>query len=256
MNTFSSTTATKFSPRMLKTLLLLVASSCCLGLVAGNVVFADIPANTRRKPGETIEISWTVNTPSNPTQASSQPFKLTLRAATKQVHDIQDNIPQTNSTLRVTIPVAATGGNHSFYAEYPDTQSKQISGRFWIDAPIVSSTAAPPSSTDPAQPAQPAPAADTGMSGAALAGIIGGVVVILLGVALIFYFRHRRRIAERVANSHKPEESKEGFGNGAYSKNGDKESLTRSAGSGGGPVGNIGAPVIGGLASGGASGAA
>ncbi|KAG0324599.1 hypothetical protein BG000_002150 [Podila horticola] len=220
--------------------LLLVASSW-IGIVSANINFAAIPANLMLKPGDFYNVSWTVNTPTDAAQVNMNPFTLQLRAVTEQRYNLQANVAQNSTTTRIQIPSGATGGGHKFYADYQGTVGPNVamSGLFNISGPIVPLTPTSTGSTSGARPTESgAPAADTGMSAGALAGIIGGVVVLLMGVALMFYFRHRRRIAQRVADSRSMDESKEGFG--AYSKNQDKESLTRSAGSGGGPAGSIG----------------
>ncbi|KAG0011538.1 hypothetical protein BGZ81_002119 [Podila clonocystis] len=235
------------TPKMAQALLLVVSS--WIGIVSANVNFAAIPATLTLKPGDFYDVIWTVNTPTNATLVNMNPFMLQLRAVTNQRYDLQANVTQSSGTARIQIPSEATGGGHKFYAAYqgnPLGPNIAMSGLFNIAGPPGSTTG----TNSGAQPTQSgAPTADTGMSGGALAGIIGGVVVLLLGVALIFYFRHRRRIAERVADSRSMSESKEGFG--AYSKNQDKESLTRSAGSGGGPAGSISGGSAAGAAAGG-----
>ncbi|KAG0087434.1 hypothetical protein BGZ92_007331 [Podila epicladia] len=231
------------SSKTLKKALLLAASSW-ISIVSANINFAAIPAGLELKPGDFYVVNWTVNTPTNVTMVNMNPFTLQLRAVTQQRYNLQTNVLQNSTTARIQIPADATGGGHKFYADYqgnPLGPNVAMSGQFNILGRIETPTATG-STTGTGSGAHPtesgAPAADTGMSGGALAGIIGGVVVLFLGVALLFYFRHRRRIAERVADSRSMDESKEGFG--AYSKNQDKESLTRSAGSGGGPAGSIG----------------
>ncbi|KAG0025603.1 hypothetical protein BGZ82_009922 [Podila clonocystis] len=235
------------TPKMAQVLLLAVSS--WIGIVSANVNFAAIPATLMLKPGDSYDVIWTVSTPTNATMVNMNPFTLQLRAVTNQRYTLQANVTQSSGTARIQIPLEATGGGHKFYADYqgnPLGPNTAMSGLFNIAGPPGSTT----STNSGAQPTESgAPAADTGMSGGALAGIIGGVVVLFLGVALIFYFRHRRRIAERVADSRSMSESKEGFG--AYSKNQDKESLTRSAGSGGGPAGSIGSSSAAGAAAGG-----
>ncbi|KAG0203536.1 hypothetical protein BGX28_004218 [Mortierella sp. GBA30] len=224
-------------------LLLLVLSWA--NTAAANIVFVNFAPNTTFKPGDNVVVRWSTQPAGNGTVESAQPFNLELRALSTQRYDIMRGISQSAFTVTVQIPSNATGGKHSFYAFYQgDNQPPNVrTNQFIIEAPFVNPTIAAPGSTatGPSTPNHSgSPAADTGLSGGALAGIIGGVVVLLLLVALIFFFRHRRRVvaANKVGNGSSVDDHKErGFTSGpdAYnSKNQDKESLTRSAGSAGG----------------------
>ncbi|KAF8933424.1 hypothetical protein CPC16_008137 [Podila verticillata] len=232
--------------KMAQTLLLVAASSCWIGIVSANIAFVKFPAAVTLNPGDFFNISFTVNTPTNASLVNMNPFTLQLRAATQQRYDLQTNVAQVARTLLVQIPTNCTGGIHKFYADYQGSTGPQISDQITITGP--------PSSTGPgsgtgtgARPTNTGTPTDTGMSAGALAGIIGGVVVLFLVVALMFFCRHRRRVAERVADSRSMGESKEGFG----AKNQGKESYTRLDGSSGGP-GSIGgaASMTGGAAGG------
>ncbi|KAF9952785.1 hypothetical protein BGZ72_005913 [Mortierella alpina] len=214
-------------------------------IASANIVFASFPTNTTVKPGDNIEVNWRRQNVTIGTAENLEPFNLVLRALTGQGYAIQNDVPQDALKQTVRIPIEATGGKHSFYAFYRGGAVKSVaSNQFNITgtevyvttAPAATATNTDPSATHPAGK----PAEDTGLSGGALAGIIGGAVVLLLGVALIFFFRNRRRVAEAKANngSSTDDHKERGFTSGpdAYSsKNQDKESLTRSAGSGGGP---------------------
>ncbi|KAG9324235.1 hypothetical protein KVV02_002182 [Mortierella alpina] len=220
-----------------------VLVSSWASIASANIVLTGFPQNTTVKPGDSLEVSWKI-LPANGTVENLDPFDLSLRALSGQGYSIQRGIPQNALKLIVQIPTEATGGKHSFYAFYQKDVKSTASNQFVIEGPVVSMTSAPtPTGTD-ADPSgtHPAgkPSEDSGLSGGALAGVIGGAVVLLLLVALIFFFRNRRRVAEAKANngSSTDDHKERGFTSGpdAYSsKNQDKESLTRSAGSGGGP---------------------
>ncbi|KAF9191494.1 hypothetical protein BGZ51_007208 [Haplosporangium sp. Z 767] len=177
------------------------------------------------------------------------PFNVVLRALTGQRYTIQENLAQNLRTFRAQIPTTATGGKANipqiatFYADYTgnDGLKSVSSNQIVISGAIVTTTSNAPTATatDSTQPNGSAPASDTGISGGMLAGIIGGVVVVLLLVAMVFISRNRRRVAVAKADSPSTDDHKErGFTSGPdtySSKSEDKESLTRSAGSGGGP---------------------
>ncbi|CAO3571452.1 unnamed protein product [Mortierella alpina] len=212
-------------------------------IASANVVFIGFAQNTTVKPGASMEVNWKIQ-PANGTVENLEPFDLVLRALTGQGYSIQKAVPQNLLKLAVRIPAEATGGKHSFYAFLQGGVKSVASNQFVIEGPEVSMTSAPSATSTDTNSSATLPAAkpseDTGLSGGALAGIIGGAVVLLLLVALIFFFRSRRRVAEaKDSNGSSTDDHKErGFTSGpdAYSsKNQDKESLTRSAGSGGGP---------------------
>ncbi|KAF9350191.1 hypothetical protein BGX26_011601 [Mortierella sp. AD094] len=208
--------------------------------ISANIAFVNFPANLTLNPGDPITIRWGPAPPDNGTVADLGNFNLLLRALTGQKYTIQTNVSQALGTFAAKIPLTATGGKGS------------SSNQFVINAPVVTTTAAA-TPTDTSTPGGSAP--DTGLSGAALAGIIGGVVVILVLVSLIFFCRHRRRVAVANSDNRSMDDNKEaGFtsGPGAYGskKNQDKESLTKSAGSAGGLAdgGMVSIPINGGPA--------
>ncbi|KAF9968785.1 hypothetical protein BGZ70_007671 [Mortierella alpina] len=213
-------------------------------IASANIVFIGFPQNTTVKPGASLEVIWRIQPPAVGAPENSEPFDLVLRAFTGQGYSIQKGVRQSALKLSVQIPAEATGGKHSFYAFHQGGVKAVASNQFVIEGLEVFTTSAPAATSTNADPSATLPAAkpseDTGLSGGALAGIIGGAVVLLLLVALIFFFRNRRRVAEAKENngSSMDDHKERGFTSGpdAYSsKNQDKESLTRSAGSGGGP---------------------
>ncbi|KAF9956966.1 hypothetical protein BGZ65_002315 [Modicella reniformis] len=233
--------------RGLPLLLLVLVALSWIGTISASIRFT-LPNGLTYKPNDFVPLNWTLIKPVANGIDNTNPFTVILRAASGQRYEIQSNVVQAALTVKVRIPAAATGGPHSFYAYYVGGDKSSGSSQFNITGPIVTIT--PPAGTDapdapdaPATPETtnaPATSADTGISGGMLAGIIGGAVVVLLATAMLFISRHRRRVADAKHETRSMEDIKEpGFtsGPGAYgSKDQDKESLTRSAGSGGGPV--------------------
>ncbi|KAF9327148.1 hypothetical protein BG006_009501 [Podila minutissima] len=206
-----------------------------------DVVFVKYPANTRINPGDPIVVKWTQVVPAT---VSSEPFTLLLRALSGQSYVIQRGVAQNLLTLNVNIPANATGGLHSFRADYPGTggsSSNQITitGRIVNITTTTTAAATLPPNTASTISTTPTPhtsednkESSGGLSGAALGGIIGGVVVFFLLIALIFFFRHRRRVRER--SDHSKPDNKENYGH-LSSRNGSVAMTTRSM-NGPGPV--------------------
>ncbi|KAI1315694.1 hypothetical protein EDD11_000468 [Mortierella claussenii] len=225
--------------------------------ISANIVFIDFPATLTVKPGEMLNVTWRNAAVDNGTVADMKNFTLSLHALTGQKYTVMTSIAQAAFSSLVRIPINATGGKHSFYANYQSNIKDASSNQFIISGPSVT-TPATATATNPAGTGGPTtPSQDTGMSGTVLAGIIAGVVAVLILVALIFFCRHRRRVAvankNGDSNSRSMDDNKEaGFtsGPGAYGskKHQDKESLTRSAGSAGGPLdgGMVAVPLNGG----------
>ncbi|KAG0330449.1 hypothetical protein BGZ99_003020 [Dissophora globulifera] len=203
--------------------LLLFAVISWMQTVSANIAFVNYPANTVLKSGAQVNVTWRAASPANGTALDTASFSLVLRALTGQHYNIRDN--------------------HSFYAYYTGTLkgASTSMSQFNISGPIVTTASPNPTTTTAAasKPTGTTPAmGGGGLSGAALGGVIVGVIAALLLTALIFFCRHRRRVAEAKHTSRSMDDNKEaGFtsGSGAYgSKHQDKESLTRSAGAGGG----------------------
>ncbi|KAG0249446.1 hypothetical protein BG011_009309, partial [Mortierella polycephala] len=178
-------------------------------------------------------------TPADGVATNTEPINLELRALSGQRYDIISGVAQELYTITVNVPLEATGGKHSFYAYYSTNVKATSSNQFNVSGPIVMpTTAAPtttlvptntqgsttttttttPSTTHSATPTS-TQESDGGISGAALGGIIGGVTAFLLFIALIFFFRHRRRVRER--NQHtRLEDTKEGYSETSISRSG------------------------------------
>ncbi|KAF8932716.1 hypothetical protein BGZ58_006861 [Dissophora ornata] len=222
-------------------------------LASANIAFTSLQDNLSLKPGASVVLTWRTVTANGTSDLAD--FTLVLRALSGQKYTIQSDVPQAQFTLTVQIPSTATGGMHSFYAYYTGSLkgSSTSTNQFSITGAVVTTPAtgtATTTSTTTSTPATKTPTTvDNGISGAAIAGIIAAVVVLLLVTALVFFNRHRRRIAVAQSRGRAMDDNKEaGFtsGPGAYgSKNQDKVSLTKSAGSGGGPVdgGMVAAPL-------------
>ncbi|KAG0038639.1 hypothetical protein BGZ82_011370 [Podila clonocystis] len=170
-----------------------------------DVVFAKYPANTLVKPGDPIVVKWTEVVPAAGV-ANTEPFTLLLRAYSGQAYVIQRAVAQNLLTLNVNIPLQATGGLHSFRADYTGAggiSSNQITITGDIVNVTTTTTTLPPASTTTSTMTTPHTTGEAnkessgGLSGGAIGGIIGGVVVLFLLIALIFFFRHRRRARER-----------------------------------------------------------
>ncbi|KAF9955069.1 hypothetical protein BGZ70_010362 [Mortierella alpina] len=206
-----------------------------LSTVCANISFVRIPP-TILQPGETIELQWNIVTPTAGTLDTQEPFNLQLRALSGQRYDLNKLIPQAAAKLRVVIPKEATGGLHSFYADYtgPINVKPTASNQFNITGAIVTTTTAGPTSTlgptasitapnGKGSPSSQSPdsqaATDQGLSGGAIGGIIAGVVIFLLLIALIFFARHRRLVRER--NQHtRLDDSKESYSESVMARSG------------------------------------
>ncbi|KAG0048379.1 hypothetical protein BGZ83_006661 [Gryganskiella cystojenkinii] len=174
---------------------------------SANVKFNNI-VTLPLKPGDAMTVTWTEVNATNGTVLNTLPFNLVLRALTGQKYNVQNNVPQEQLTVKVTIPKAATGGKHSWYADYTgsDGLTGVSSNQFNITGDIVpttvpaqvatSTSAITSTPTDAGHPGTGG-SGGGGLSGGALGGIIGGVIGLLLIVALIFFFRHRRLVRER-----------------------------------------------------------
>ncbi|KAG0347226.1 hypothetical protein BG004_008139 [Podila humilis] len=228
--------------------LALIAALASIDPALANIVFTKFAENTLVNPGSVVVLRWVqVATVPTGTAVNTEPFTLLLRALTGQTYVIQRNVPQNLLTLAVTIPMEATGGLHSFRADY--TGAGGIStNQLTISGPIRTTTTvtlAPTSTTSesttttisqtPHTTNEAEKESSGGLSGGALGGIIGGVVALLLLVALVFFFRHRRRMRERNEGS-KLDDSKENYGH-LTSRDGSVAMAARSMnGVPGGPV--------------------
>ncbi|KAG0373430.1 hypothetical protein BGX24_011702 [Mortierella sp. AD032] len=242
-------TATKTQKTSKRTLLWTLAAVAALATTATAEISFTTPATNglSYRPGDLVTLTWTID----PAPAvNTQNFDLSLRALSTQRYNIQTNVAQNLLTLEVRIPANVTGGLHSFYAFYrggavPPLKSNASTRQFHIPLPIVNPTTpasdAPATRTGTAPDATgTAPAAGGGsgggMSPVVLGGIIAGVIVVLMAVAMVFLGRHKRRVAEGrkdgTSRSMDGKGGKEGAGGGGGHQ--DKESLTKSAGSAGG----------------------
>ncbi|KAF9193582.1 hypothetical protein BGZ51_002870 [Haplosporangium sp. Z 767] len=157
--------------------------------------------------------------PTNGTVENIEPFNLVLRALSGQRYNILSGVAQDLFTVTVQVPMDATGGKHSFYAYYTGNLKATSSNQFNVSGPIVTPATETPTTTLPTNTqGSGAPSttptstqgSDGGISGAALGGIIGGVTAFLLFIALIFFFRHRRRVREQSQHT-RLEDTKEGY---------------------------------------------
>ncbi|KAG0211608.1 hypothetical protein BGX28_007659 [Mortierella sp. GBA30] len=211
-----------------------------LTTVYANIAFVKIPSPTIVKPGDSLNLQWTIVTPVVGTPETAEPFNLVLRAYSGQTYDVQKLVPQTLTKLTVVIPKGATGGLHSFLADYTGpvnvkgAQSNQfnVTGEVvpTTTAAIITSTAGPTTTVSggsrsnsntatPSHGTQASNEGDGGLSGGALAGIISGAVVFFLLIALIFFFRHRRLVRERSQHT-RLEDSKESYGETSTARSG------------------------------------
>ncbi|KAF9585003.1 hypothetical protein BGW38_004336 [Lunasporangiospora selenospora] len=146
-------------------------------------------------PGQKMTVTWRYLTvpPKNQT-LNTEPFRLVLRALSGQVHEIMDMVPQTLLRYEIPIPATATGGKHSVYCYYagPNAPKAVSTNQFNITGDVIdtattpvatSTSAASGTSTSPrsTQTATDRNSNDSskssgGLSGAALGGIIAGVV--------------------------------------------------------------------------------
>ncbi|KAG0312515.1 hypothetical protein BGZ99_009462 [Dissophora globulifera] len=199
-----------------------LSSLTWLQSVSANIKFNPIPVVTAANPGDVITITW-VEVNANGTTLDTNPINIFLRALTGQQYELNKGVPQNDLSAVVTLPKTATGGLHSFYADYSSDGLKSVSSsQFNITGPIVTTTAPAPIGTPtrtgaPAQTA--APGSGGGLSGAVLGGIIGGVVAFLLVVAIFFFCRHRRRVREHSEHT-RLEDTKESFSEASASRSG------------------------------------
>ncbi|KAF9385253.1 hypothetical protein CPC16_008056 [Podila verticillata] len=223
----------------ISTALALALSS--INLAWANVAFVKFANNYVVNPGDPVIVRWTEVVPTNGT-VNNDPFDLLLRAYSGQSYMIQRGVAQNLLTVTVNIPNNATGGLHSFRADY--TGSGGISSnQLTITGKIVnvtSTTTLPLSTTTttsttgkPLTTGEGNKESSGGLSGGALGGIIGGVVALLLLIALIFFFRHRRRVRERSDHS-KLNDNKENYGH-LSSRDGSVAMTSRSM-NGPGPI--------------------
>ncbi|KAF9360058.1 hypothetical protein BGX26_010604 [Mortierella sp. AD094] len=202
--------------------------------VRANIDFTRIPPQVV-DPGSLMPVRWVIDN-ANVTTPNTQPFNLVLRALSGQVYNIANGLDQSILLYNAIIPAQATGGYHSFYAEYTgaiktsstSTNQFNISGAV-VQIPkttttITTTTTLVASNTHTPTTGTPASATQTnqessGLSGGALGGIIGGVVVVLLLVALIFFFRHRRLVRERSQHT-RLDDSKESYSETTMARSG------------------------------------
>ncbi|KAF9289541.1 hypothetical protein BGZ68_009123 [Mortierella alpina] len=206
-----------------------------LSTVCANISFARIPP-TIMQPGESMELQWTIAPVPTGTLETTEPFNLVLRALSGQRYDLNKLIPQDALKLRVVLPKEATGGLHSFYADYtgPINVKATASNQFNISGAVVPTTTVGPTSTLGPTASVTAPhgsgsssshtpnsqaSSDGGLSGGALGGIIAGVVIFLLLIALIFFVRHRRLVRERSQHT-RLDDSKESYGETSMARSG------------------------------------
>ncbi|KAF9938171.1 hypothetical protein BGZ67_000434 [Mortierella alpina] len=206
-----------------------------LSTVCANISFVRIPP-TIVQPGETIELQWNIVTPVAGTLDTQEPFNLQLRALSGQRYDLNKLVAQTAAKLRVVIPKEATGGLHSFYADYtgPINVKPTASNQFNITGAVVTTTTMGPTSTLGPTTSVTGPhgsgsssshtpdsqaSSDGGLSGGALGGIIAGVVIFLLLIALIFFVRHRRLVRERSQHT-RLDDSKESYSETSMARSG------------------------------------
>ncbi|KAF9411836.1 hypothetical protein BGZ94_001221 [Podila epigama] len=229
--------------------LTLLSALASLTPALGNVVFNKFPDTTVVQPGSTVVLRWThVVAPPAGTAVNNEPFILLLRALSGQSYVIQRDVPQDLLTLSVVVPSIATGGKHSFRADYAGAGGIS-SNQFNITGNIITTTsispptattttnAATPGVTNPVTPdANDGKESSGGLSGAALGGIVGGVVALLMFLAFIFFFRKRRLARERNEHS-RTGDSKENHGHLTSRDDRSMPMTTRSMGSPGGPNG-------------------
>jgi len=81
-----------------------------IGNTEANVLFANIPTVKAIKPGDTMNVTWTMGPAPNGTALDNANFDLQLRAFTGQRYVIRNNVAQSLLLLLVEIPKNATGG--------------------------------------------------------------------------------------------------------------------------------------------------
>ncbi|KAF9932068.1 hypothetical protein FBU30_008998 [Linnemannia zychae] len=214
--------------------------STLAAIVSAEITFTSPPANQTYRPGDFVALTWTVDTPApgSTVPPNTEPFDLVLRALSGQRYDIQAGVVQSLLSFRAQIPASVTGGLHSFYADYRGTVAGQKNGvstrQFNIPLPIVNVTSTRPPTGPATSTAPPGPGdipadgsnggsgSKGGFSPVVLGGIIIGVIVALLAVAMVFLSRHRRRkSAENKAGSSRSMEG--GHGGSKEGKQQDKE---------------------------------
>ncbi|KAF9438137.1 homeodomain transcription factor ste12 [Entomortierella beljakovae] len=193
--------------------------------VDANIKFARVNTTRAYNPGDVIVLTWADDI-FNITAPNLDPFDLSLRALTGQRYAIQSNVSQSLLQFRVTLPLEATGGLHSFYAYYSGPgNEKETTNQFNITGPeVIPQPTTDPTTTTPLPTTGVPKPTDTssssgGLSGGALGGIIGGVVVLLLIIAFIFFFR-RRRLSRENSKHSRLSDSKEPFNEAVVARSG------------------------------------